>query len=245
MDGDLWYVAIDGRTAGPFPVEEVRRLARQGVLRPDCAVARVGDQDWVEVARVQRGLSLEFPAAVHGAPPAATIGTLGAGMGGPAGLQPSSGAPVAPAVYWKRAAALALDWVVLNLVASPVVALTGWRVEVDLQAGTVDADWRAVVLTLVVQFAYFAGFHATARAQTPGKLLLRIRVADAAGGGPIGPARACARSAVVMLLLYPCFLGAVLDHLWPLWDERRQTLHDKAARSVVVDAPPRPAPERV
>jgi uncharacterized RDD family membrane protein YckC len=31
--------------------------------------------------------------------------------------------------------------------------------------------------------------------------------------------------------------GSVLDLLWPLWDERRQTLHDKAVGSYVINNP--------
>jgi uncharacterized RDD family membrane protein YckC len=29
-------------------------------------------------------------------------------------------------------------------------------------------------------------------------------------------------------------VGGLLDLLWPLWDEQRQTLHDKAVGSFVV-----------
>ena len=29
--------------------------------------------------------------------------------------------------------------------------------------------------------------------------------------------------------------GFFIDLLWPLWDKKRQALHDKAARTVVVD----------
>jgi uncharacterized RDD family membrane protein YckC len=30
------------------------------------------------------------------------------------------------------------------------------------------------------------------------------------------------------------FVGSLLDLLWPLWDEKRQTLHDKAVNSLVI-----------
>jgi uncharacterized RDD family membrane protein YckC len=30
----------------------------------------------------------------------------------------------------------------------------------------------------------------------------------------------------------------LLDHLWPLWDGRRQALHDKVVASVVIRLPP-------
>lgn len=35
--------------------------------------------------------------------------------------------------------------------------------------------------------------------------------------------------------LVPC-IGALIDNLWPLWDEKKQTLHDKAAGTFVVKA---------
>jgi uncharacterized RDD family membrane protein YckC len=30
---------------------------------------------------------------------------------------------------------------------------------------------------------------------------------------------------------------SILDLLWPLWDERRQTLHDKVSNSYVINNP--------
>ena len=39
--------------------------------------------------------------------------------------------------------------------------------------------------------------------------------------------------AAAVLTLVP-FVGSLLDLLWPLWDPRNQTLHDKAAGTVVL-----------
>jgi uncharacterized RDD family membrane protein YckC len=36
---------------------------------------------------------------------------------------------------------------------------------------------------------------------------------------------------VVFGILY---MPALLDYLWPLWDKRHQTLHDKVANGIVV-----------
>ncbi len=49
------------------------------------------------------------------------------------------------------------------------------------------------------------------------------------------------RLIVQALLSFIPVLG-LLDMLWPLWDERRQTLHDKAVGSYVIDNPDRTAP---
>ena len=32
-------------------------------------------------------------------------------------------------------------------------------------------------------------------------------------------------------LIFP----ALVDYLWPLWDKKNQTLHDKLAKTVVID----------
>lgn len=83
-------------------------------------------------------------------------------------------------------------------------------------------------------FVYPMYFHA-ARGQTVGKRLLRIRVQHSEREGLLGYKAAFSRIALLWafgLLVLP----AILDCLWPLWDERKQAWHDKYAKSVVVRA---------
>jgi uncharacterized RDD family membrane protein YckC len=61
-------------------------------------------------------------------------------------------------------------------------------------------------------------------------MLYGIAVRDDKGGGQVAVGRATLRS--VVLVAASSFL---VDFLWPLWDTKRQSLHDKAARTVVVD----------
>jgi uncharacterized RDD family membrane protein YckC len=98
------------------------------------------------------------------------------------------------------------------------------------------------VVYLAVAFAFEVGFIATLQA-TPGKLLLHLQVEPAAGGGVVGVGPAIVRWAVkvgvnilrvVPLAGFAVLLFYLLDRLWPLWDERNQALHDKAARTIVV-----------
>jgi uncharacterized RDD family membrane protein YckC len=76
--------------------------------------------------------------------------------------------------------------------------------------------------------------------QTIGKRALGIQTRDDATGESIGIGRAFVRSTVPLLLgfanyIAPIFgLVVLLDDLWPLWDSRKQTWHDKAAGSVVL-----------
>jgi uncharacterized RDD family membrane protein YckC len=90
---------------------------------------------------------------------------------------------------------------------------------------------------LVGQLGYFAAFEGSGSGQTPGKRMLRIRVADRATGGSIGVVRALYRAFAKNLSLLPFTLG----YLWMLWDRRSQTWHDKLCDSIVVSGPRPPA----
>ncbi|MGO9582007.1 MAG: RDD family protein [Acidimicrobiales bacterium] len=88
-------------------------------------------------------------------------------------------------------------------------------------------------LDVLVSFAYsfaLVGFWG----HTLGMAFMRLSAVDAIEGRtPIGPLRAAVRSFVAGLLtLIP--LAPFLDLCWPLWDPRNQTLHDKAAGTLVL-----------
>jgi uncharacterized RDD family membrane protein YckC len=91
-------------------------------------------------------------------------------------------------------------------------------------------------LDLAVSFVYsFAliGFWG----RTLGMSMMRLYAVDADGGrSPIGTLAAAIRSATTAVLTVLAPL-AVLDLLWPLWDPRNQTIHDKAARTLVLRQP--------
>jgi len=85
-------------------------------------------------------------------------------------------------------------------------------------------------LVIVVSLAYFTYFEGSERGQTPGKMALGIRVIDFGGGGSIGYGRAFIRWIGRIVSQLPIFLG----YFWMLWDNERQTWHDKFANDVVV-----------
>lgn len=73
------------------------------------------------------------------------------------------------------------------------------------------------------------------RGATPGMAAVGIRCVDAADGRyPVGIGRAGRRWLAAAVLLVVPLVGIPLDLLWPLWDRRKQTLHDKIAGTVVV-----------
>ena len=71
--------------------------------------------------------------------------------------------------------------------------------------------------------------------RTLGMRMLGLEAVDGLDGRfPIGPVKAAVRSFAAAVLTLVPFVGSLLDLLWPLWDPRNQTLHDKAAGTVVL-----------
>ena len=74
----------------------------------------------------------------------------------------------------------------------------------------------------------------TTTAQTPGKMVVGISVRRAAEPGPLPLGTAVMRRLVPLAGQFVPFLS-LLDGLWPLWDDKRQALHDKVAGTQVVE----------
>jgi uncharacterized RDD family membrane protein YckC len=87
---------------------------------------------------------------------------------------------------------------------------------------------------LAVSGLYFTLFNGRGRGQTPGNRAPRIAVRDVNTGETIGARRGFVRWLVRTLLYIAFVLPGIVNDLFPLWDARRQTLADKAARSVMI-----------
>lgn len=138
------------------------------------------------------------------------------------------------ASWGRRAAALLVDGLLLAGVVVTTILVAGVPME-DVNTTVLEGDTLTVILLFVVPEAIYDTFFVGSRGQTPGKQLLRIKVVDAGDQRtPIGFRRAFSRWLFTALLWGLFTVPGVLDHLWPLRDSRRQTLHDKLARCVVV-----------
>ena len=122
--------------------------------------------------------------------------------------------------WWRRVAAFLIDWVLIVIVAELAWALFEPFMNPFLGA------------YFVLPFAYFAGCHALLAGRTVGKFVCGTAVRGA-GGMPVGPAAVLGRTAAqVVLVVIPFAFFA--DSLWPVWDKRKQSLHDKAAGTMVI-----------
>ena len=131
------------------------------------------------------------------------------------------------AAWGQRLGAYIADSLVLTAVAGVPALVVGALSDAGI--------WVWYGLIVVLPAVYFTYFHGRERAQTPGKMLLGIRVEDDDRRQSIGYGRAFVR------WLVPNLFGVIvvpwlLNYLWPLWDKKKQAWHDKIAGSVVVRA---------
>ncbi|MBF8192330.1 RDD family protein [Nonomuraea sp. K274] len=136
---------------------------------------------------------------------------------------------------WRRLFAGVLDWVIVNIVSAPF-SWTSW--EYVWVSGRATWDRYPVEHSFVaglVAFLYFWLLHAFWNGQTLGKKVFGIRVVQE-NGARIEVGQAAVRQVVESLFVWLCCVGLLLDLGWILFDPRKQALHDKAARTVVVNA---------
>lgn len=120
-----------------------------------------------------------------------------------------------------------------------VVVTTSGAGKDKVSASRVNGEF--IIFELVCYLAYAIGFMRSGWHATPLMRVLQMRLAAADGTDPtvrqvLTRAGASLVLTIVALLGFIFLLPALIDYCWPLWDASRQTLHDKVAGTVVVDA---------
>jgi uncharacterized RDD family membrane protein YckC len=139
------------------------------------------------------------------------------------------------ASWGRRAAALLVDSAILGTLVVATMVLAGIPLD-EINSTIRGGSTVALIALFVLPEAIYDTAMIGARNQTFGKMAVGIQVVGAADRGPIGYRRAFTRWLSTSFLWALFTLPGVIDHLWPLRDGRRQTLHDKLAASVVVRA---------
>ena len=124
------------------------------------------------------------------------------------------------ATWWHRVGASIVDGLIVGVPVVLLVAAAGMS--------GVTANLPESIIAAVYAFALITWWGG----QTIGNRAVRTRVVDAVTGGPVDARRSAIRAAVMWVLTIT-FVGGIADILWPLWDRRKQTLHDKAAGTLV------------
>ena len=164
-----------------------------------------------------------------------------------------------PLASWGwRFLAVVLDAIVVNLLNTVLTAPFGavnrefeaWstRLLEALQSGNplppdqllVGLPWGSFLALTTLQLGVIVAYHAVFlrwKAATPGKLACRMRVVPVDQGrhrGPLGWTTISIRVLLRFVVSPLVWLFALLDALWPLWQPKRQALHDIAAKTQVV-----------
>jgi uncharacterized RDD family membrane protein YckC len=148
--------------------------------------------------------------------------------------QPVAVAPApSVAIYaglWRRFAAQLIDSVVLYLIGALIGGLVGFFMALGGATST-QAALIGAMLGLLASAIYEIAFHASSFQATVGKAALRIKVTDEEGAR-ISVARSTGRYAGKFLS--SCTLG--VGFVMAGFTRRRQALHDRIARTLVVRA---------
>jgi uncharacterized RDD family membrane protein YckC len=160
--------------------------------------------------------------------------------------------------WWLRVAARLLDGMIVSVITLPftgwfiyqyILGVIRWSEDLAAQstAGSVPVmpvfpPWdilQYVVYASIVQlllYGIYEVFFLTRSGATPGKKLvgISVRLRDQAGPPPMKTALGRTACFLAMQLVNAVYL---LDVLWPLWDDKKQAIHDKAAHTNVVVGP--------
>lgn len=117
-----------------------------------------------------------------------------------------------------RFIALVIDSVIVGIIGAIIQAVSG-------------AAELGFIASFVIGVLYQIGFLSFMNGQTPGKMLLGIRVVDTDGGG-VNPLEAGLR----YVGYYINTLLLLIGWLWAIPDARNQGFHDKIAGTVVIKA---------
>lgn len=153
--------------------------------------------------------------------------------------------PTVPyASWWSRVGAAVLDGLIvlavilIPLVAGLFIAFKDAETDVDgnVTGGVAPIGVFLLVLTGLIYFAFDIwnrGVRVGTKGQSLGKGIVGIQTVRADTGAFLGGGSGFLR------WLMAAIFGAIsciqlIDILWPLWDEKNQTLHDKVVGSVVI-----------
>lgn len=135
---------------------------------------------------------------------------------------------------WRRLFAGFIDGVIVAVISAPFVWTTYTTVWDSSKGMAERVEIKHVFIAGVISFLYYWLLHSYWNGQTLGKKLFGMRVVMTTGQ-PVTVLAAAIRQGTVVILNWLCCLG-IVNLAWILFDPQKQALHDKAAKTLVVDA---------
>ena len=145
-----------------------------------------------------------------------------------------SGAPLATWIQRVGASlvdyALVLPFVLLRLIFAPKIAITDVNGTDRHHAERWQRPARSFLMSLIIlAIVVYNRWYLGGQGQSLGKKALGLTLVGEATGQPIGMAKAFLRDLAHIIDTIICFVG----YLFPLWDQKRQTIADKIMATVV------------
>ncbi|HUQ76631.1 MAG TPA: RDD family protein [Burkholderiales bacterium] len=129
--------------------------------------------------------------------------------------------------FWQRAAAFAIDALIVTVVLVPLMVVVFGMRRISLDPAQHSWDLLAIVAIVIALIGFWRYCGAT-----PGKIALGVRIVDAATGQPPTLLRLALRFVGYFVSALPLYLG----FLWIAVDRRKQGWHDKIARTIVINS---------
>ena len=140
---------------------------------------------------------------------------------------PPSNSPIFTLSPWsKRALAYLID-------AAPVVAAYIVAAVLDMIIGL--GLFQTLVGLASLAYWVWNFYRQGLTGQTIGKGIIGIKVVKEADASLLGPGVSIGRGFLHMVMIVICCIPGIVNFLFPLWDQKRQTLTDKILTTVVID----------
>jgi uncharacterized RDD family membrane protein YckC len=147
----------------------------------------------------------------------------------------ASGAPLAS--YGQRVGAYLIDGVIASVALVPgCILLFVGAAAGDNGNGALVALGGLLIVVGALFTVWNVGWRQGATGQSIGKGVMKIKLVRVADGVPPGGGVGLGRFFIRQILAGLTGIYGLLTLLWPLWDERRQTLDDKIVGTLVVEA---------
>lgn len=231
--GPGWWQASDGKWYPPEQAPGGPPGGDQGRGAPGYGAPGYGPPGAGAPGQAGPGYAPPGQGAPGYGPPGQGAPGYGAPYGSPYGAPGGYAAAYGPLAEWgQRVIAYLIDLALL---------LAGWiAVFILVTIFGAVADALGVLVALVGYLAmfgasiYFVYLNGSV-GQSPGKRLTGLKVIGERTGQPIGGGLGIVRGFAHIVDSLVCYLG----WLWPLWDDRKQTLADKIMSTVVVTGQPK------
>lgn len=134
--------------------------------------------------------------------------------------------------WGRRAAGAVLDWIILIITFVPTFIWADSTTD-PVTDEISDAAAGVLLAQLFLTPLLYNWLLVGAWGRTIGKAAVGVVVRRGEDGADLGYARALGRASSSFLLGI-LTIPLLVSYLWPLWDKRKQTLHDKMANTIVV-----------